>query len=88
MTATPTNKRNTSAERTPPIWGKAATPKMKDIRKQNKKKNSVKTFFCFCLFCLLVLQMYLEIQWKKRAIHINVPGANNGKKCSKQLDEL
>lgn len=51
MTATPTNKRNTSVERTPPIRGKAATPKMKDIQKQNKQKNSVKTFFLF-LFVL------------------------------------
>lgn len=51
MTATPTNKRNTSAERTPPIRGKAATPKMKDIRKQNKKKKLSKNVFLF-LFVL------------------------------------
>lgn len=51
MTATPTNKRNTSAERTPPIRGKAATPKMKDIRKQKKKKLSKNVFlFLFVLF--------------------------------------
>lgn len=34
MTATPTSKKNTSAERTPPISGKWAVSKVKYIKKQ------------------------------------------------------